>query len=80
MGKQDSLTLAEKHWLHAALSLMGFGAFLEGVGNAAGVGEHEDGFEVDKVVELAESAVVVVIDVVVALASVNEYVSVWECK
>lgn len=60
---------------------MGFGAFLGGVGNAAGVGEHEDAFEVDNVVEFVDSAVVVfVVAVVVALASVSEYVSVRECK
>ena len=49
VGKGFSLTLAEKQWLHAALSLMGFASDLDGgVGIAEGEVEEVEG-DVDDV-------------------------------
>ena len=80
-GVTTNLTLAEKHWLQAALSLMGFEAFL-GVCSVPGVGEYEDEDEDEdkesgNVLDDDENVDVVV---VVALASVNEHVSHGECN
>lgn len=71
------LTLAEKQWLQAALSLMGLATVGGGIGNASRAGEdEEDAVSVDLVDD--EGAMDVV--VAVALASVSERVSHQECS
>jgi len=76
-GVSTCLTLAEKHWLQAALSLMGFEAFL-GVCSVPGVEEGED--EDEESANVLDDGENVDVVVAVALASVNEHVSHGECN